>query len=740
MEYFCATCQEKHDTRDIAVDLYNICKLVIAPENEEGTLGEVKVKWVDEEKSITTLSQEFDALINYVRADKQLFQFSRQELEQLASPAKKPGETNWECCLSLDFSWLMGRYARYEENQSKKGIAPHPLNGIEKILKADANKRHAVLFSKWIEVVFAAYGEDETIDYIAPAGRKGPDAAVFNQDEITRVCPYCTRVLDKAIGHAPEVVIGVLGAPRAGKTSCMTAIADRLLKAGEDYFFRQNSKLCDTFLMDQATNRFREGYSVEKTPENLQETPTYSMLVEMDNTLRCVVTFVDMPGEFWSPTGREAGGYNQAFLEKYGDLLKYVDCIWLFVSKMGFIAARLDGASSESVTLEKLSGMAEVRAMLRDAAPEEIKHSIQHLISNDPKGMKELIVQLVEKYPDEFAKIHEDNLKRIAMTQDDSDTLKAVRAHFVEANLASLKGYLGSVPPLAVIITKSEMTYIDKANLRSGDEDVNDMLNYEVFSTRNTDGASIEKPECSWDENRKQIKDILTSTDRDIYPTDYFYYLNETEFYRRSSLIRKYMEDRGNEVVSAIENIVPDRCYFAMSAYGHPAASLQKNDDSGEQAGNSDTFINAWGENDNSDQYQLAAWIKEAVEKMMKEKIKAFQIDIEHKKSPPAPYRELYPLLWTLAITGWLPVKHTVSYLEMNGLQRMFNLGGNKREYERLFRFDQSHVPEANDDFNIWSDIRSILMMNADDRAGMVTEFNHPKGKTTWKGGEAYEL
>ena len=60
MEYFCATCQEKHDTRDIAVDLYNICKLVIAPENEEGTLGEVKVKWVDEE----TMSERISSCFN----------------------------------------------------------------------------------------------------------------------------------------------------------------------------------------------------------------------------------------------------------------------------------------------------------------------------------------------------------------------------------------------------------------------------------------------------------------------------------------------------------------------------------------------------------------------------------------------------------------------------------------------------------------------------------------------------
>ena len=56
------------------------------------------------------------------------------------------------------------------------------------------------------------------------------------KQEVPRVCPFCGGRLDWLAGYRPEIIIGLAGLPRVGKTAFIASLVHQLKLLGENGF------------------------------------------------------------------------------------------------------------------------------------------------------------------------------------------------------------------------------------------------------------------------------------------------------------------------------------------------------------------------------------------------------------------------------------------------------------------------------------------------------------------------
>ena len=325
MKFFCATCQTKHEIGEIAADLYDICSDEIW-----GNLGLLLNRLGDEGEISNLLIR----LMKFCRNDSELasrfFTLKGNEIDQYldgAVSAEKIVRGN----LKLTLGWLIDAYVRSGANEKydleEEIASPDPKLLMKEYLQMPVYNKETVFF-------FGEIGKnrERILDHYTDA--KGDPFGSNSSDELggyRRVCPYCGNRLSRSVGRAPEIVIALAGSPRAGKTSALTAIASAL-SSGK---YAQYGLSLDTFNNDGQWNKLKKeidtyerGYQVEKTPTAINEAPSYSMLVRLGKTRR-VLTFVDMPGEFF----QSGNGLTKEFFMQYAGMYQSIDCIWLFISK-----------------------------------------------------------------------------------------------------------------------------------------------------------------------------------------------------------------------------------------------------------------------------------------------------------------------------------------------------------------------------------------------------------------------
>ncbi len=125
-----------------------------------------------------------------------------------------------------------------------------------------------------------------------------------------RRCAKCGQLLSPDTGKAEELRILLQGSSRAGKTSCMIAVFDKLLENNylvETGFRSELSEGSGPNATDlkryhnwirQELEYYRKGIKVEKTHTAVEKPIAYSLLVKIDDR-EFVLTFVDMPGEYF---------------------------------------------------------------------------------------------------------------------------------------------------------------------------------------------------------------------------------------------------------------------------------------------------------------------------------------------------------------------------------------------------------------------------------------------------------
>lgn len=302
MDFFCANCKQRHPVQDIAVPMGSFLqKEIVAGLNAFGG----------------TLPLEFrNNLIAFVNGGSLSLNLTTGRLLEMLKGASKEGTSfNYNYTVSLDD--ILSEYTK------KNPSASLPQ-------EAEREKKKAIC-SKQLQFEFFRNEEDQLVIN-----------AVIDEDGsryVQRVCGHCGEELSRPVGRAPEIVIALAGTPRAGKTSCLVATVASLDRGmavpSLKWEMYQDDKAASWTSVRNELEFYRKGYAITKTATagaELAAQKTKSFLVSWRNKVKRVITFIDMPGEFW--TSKAQTGLDDEFHRQYAKLYHEIDCIWLFISKM----------------------------------------------------------------------------------------------------------------------------------------------------------------------------------------------------------------------------------------------------------------------------------------------------------------------------------------------------------------------------------------------------------------------
>lgn len=596
MEFFCAKCKKKHDASLIGFNFWEVCAEEAA-KNVAIILADEDVEW----------AESLEKFCRDAEASKKAFIFSGVDIPPMLYD-RTVSETVVSGIFTLNLRWLC---EKYEER-------------FGKTIELDNTLLDEPVFSRYIKVSYEMVEGQHVLSCIMDERDDPFTNQAGTMLGFVRCCPE-GHTLSQSVGKAKEFVIGLAGSPRAGKTTCITAIS----RALRDGIYQQSFGLSmDVFMgdaqwkkLEEEIAKYRKGHAVEKTPLD-NDNLAYSILVRIGNARR-VLTFVDMPGEFFA---REDGsGFDKRWFTDYEGIYRNLDCIWLFVSK--WTAYNITSLSEEKEReLHKQTAEKTEQIIYGDAA---------HLNTK---------------------------LRRISEAMRESGK---------------------KMPPIAVMLTKGDVDF--------GQADVSRVEKYNLFPV--VDGC-LASPDSVSGANEEELEKVLGFSREHKR-----FILDEYEFWERASRVRKFFCDvNAGAFCAAIEDNCPRRTYISMAAYGHPAVNPEGNADG------------------------------EAI--------------------PPTPYHEMYPLLWTFAILGALPVEHPCEWYKENWLKKMvvdsketvcFAFSEAKLDhmnYElKAARADGGRKGKQilknfnNDLYQAICDVASNLFLDEKGKERfVVTRFNHKKG------------
>ena len=331
MTFFCAKCQKRHDVKDISADLWEICKEDIVSGLETLTdrmKGESFAADQDAENAISDLR---DNLTVFIREGasaeecelkekfKSLFALNPGNAARLRGARREENTIFGTYCVSLDE--LFQLYTYYSPKKINEMI-------IEIIGIVPKEWFDKPVCEKEIKVCLDANGAvDKVTDNNNIPFARGTKMLGFQ-----RICPHCGRTLSRAVGRAEEIVVALAGSPRAGKSSCMVAMASSLIgqnNLGIRVVPLPHDDAWES--MEEEIELYQKCRKVTKTPDVQKEVPSHSMLLEINDRVQTkrVLTIVDMPGEFW----QVGEGLTADFFKQYSGLYENIDCIWFVTSK-----------------------------------------------------------------------------------------------------------------------------------------------------------------------------------------------------------------------------------------------------------------------------------------------------------------------------------------------------------------------------------------------------------------------
>lgn len=367
MEYFCAQCQKKHSVRDIAADLREISRQKIVDQ-----LAEIFETEPEREDYYLryTLSANLKRFVNSDEKSGKYFLFKSYEIASYLKNVQRNGTVlSGTFCLSLQ--WLLEKYedsGTYQED--------YPDESGPDIDQFFSKEWEALVYWEYINFYFERVEQDYLFNYMTD---NSGDPFSDDKDVMRgylRACPHCGYHVARAVGRGEEIIIALAGSPRAGKSSCLTSIASSLDScAYDEYGFTLEALDNDRDWMElkKEISWYEYGYAVTKTPVDIKSVPAYSLLVK-HNGKRRVLTFVDMPGEFW----QSGNGLSKEFFMQYAGLYRSIDCIWFFVSKMTAYAIDL-GYGEEDWQKKLIEEAAEDGSIIRKSSVTNLRASLRTL-------------------------------------------------------------------------------------------------------------------------------------------------------------------------------------------------------------------------------------------------------------------------------------------------------------------------------------------------------------------------
>lgn len=439
MEYFCPKCQRRHEVEDIAPDLWEIIA-------DEAFKNLETVFPTNDDEGMIRLYYRLRKFVRDKDCARRFFAPPGKTIEHmLGSPVRS--ETTLRGVYRLPLEDLLTFYAdsgahrRYEAEEGQNGdyfddsaVCADP-KAVAEEMRETAEK--AYVFEKEMVFYFLRAGNaaDAPLVFDHVTDLAGDPFTVKNDDLTAeqgrmrgyrRVCPHCGNPVARVIGRAPELVVAMAGPGRSGKTACVTAILSALDSGRyNSYGLRLETVSYDEHWRSrrvEIVERYNKGYQVVKTSNVETASSLSSSVIVCFGREKRVITFVDMPGEFWA--NDKTGELDAEFFRQFSGLYMNIDFIWYFMTKLS--AYQYELPESES-----------------DYTPEQ---------------------------------------KRLAdMTTDKVSTISASRSSVINATFGAVSEILQAngrkMPPVAVILTKPDVDM--------GDGDITRRYNLFPNNTRN---------------------------------------------------------------------------------------------------------------------------------------------------------------------------------------------------------------------------------------------------------------
>lgn len=605
MEFFCTICQKRHKVSDISADIWKI----IAEDVKKGVIDKLKEITKDRPDK-----DDFSFL--YMAVMKHLEELSKEDSFRLKfaasgnesaknnvyfglSQTREQKEASTPLLKALSYTVTLGSVIdEVIKSLNKSETGSSDLQRIKEIGDKIAENRSYVICTKEFLFYYKTAGkEDCVLDKVTDSENGSFDGLGYE-----RICPHCGRKLSRAAGFAEEIIIGLLGSPRAGKTSCLVSLFSALLS---NKYVKDNRPCFSCLKIENDENYnllleeelwYRKGYKVRKTDTigDKNEVFSYSLIANICGRLR-VLTFVDIPGEFWQSGGQ---GIDESFYTLYAGIYENIDCIWFMMSKTTLTYLAMDTDGKETL---------------------------------------------------------------LAETSEDRQIVEGAQPMNFQANLMHLRSHLNShgkkFPPMAVIITKPDAALSDGAEKK----EITERRLAKLTPSGLFESSQAEVNRLLFAENRKQIV------------------VDDKEIFNISRDVRKYLAFKSPAMYNAIINNCEYTFFVSQSSYGHRAEERPEKTQA-----------------------------KEASE-----------------KEPPRPYREMLPLIWTMAICGVVDVRHYMIWLPRN-IFGSVQIDKKTEGYES-FRFHfRENVPKKDEDKKlVLDDIKANLMRRNKDYK--QTQLNHAK-------------
>ncbi|WP_296875396.1 hypothetical protein [Thomasclavelia sp.] len=189
----------------------------------------------------------------------------------------------------------------------------------------------------------------------------------------------CGKELYGHAGRYKEIIIGLAGTARVGKTAYLAALLASIMREGDgiDTLGHDQNVLINIAYSGDGWKAFKAdllepyvyGKKIAKTPvlrdmssDNKEAVPLFSMTFKVNNRKNYIFTFIDMPGEVYDDAiGNESGA---DFVTAQREIIRSADMIWLCIAPSQ-IAKKHIVATADQVNINIMEAFANIEKTMQ---------------------------------------------------------------------------------------------------------------------------------------------------------------------------------------------------------------------------------------------------------------------------------------------------------------------------------------------------------------------------------------
>ena len=338
MKCTCTKCGKKWEAEELCFDLSEIVVDQLGQLLRAANESDSAEMTMDD----SVIERALDKLrSNWKRDHKHAAMFSGKELSAMLQDVSGSGDGTEKLLVLGRDEWRERLEARIpymgeQEKRESRFILPSG-DGIAGI---DYNSNRENLLSRHVVVDYRTGG-------LASIRFSGTDIMIDK-----RYCPGCGNEMSSMAGRYPEIVMTVIGGPRANKSTALAACLSCFIEHPE--YRIQMDGMGDAgwgsfdrdYLKEYQRNR-----KVAPTQTESNQIPRFSVritITDHNGTRKSLVlTVVDLPGEFDVRTGEENGDISPDIIRDYADLYENVDFVWYCTDKVEL--DQIDIADAEDI-------------------------------------------------------------------------------------------------------------------------------------------------------------------------------------------------------------------------------------------------------------------------------------------------------------------------------------------------------------------------------------------------------